>query len=279
MCWGNSVQAALLPTVLPADINADAWVVMDSETGGILSENNMKDRHFPASITKMITAIIAIEQQDLDEVVTISKTAAETIGSSLYLEEGDKITLRDLIYGIMLHSGNDGAVAIAEHMAGSESEFAKQMTAFVRSIGALNTHFTNANGLPDDEHYTTAEDMSIITLYAMKNSIFREVVKHHTYIWDEELSREDLLNHEKEDAKGLGIPWTGQPQIVNHNRLLSEYDGAIGIKNGFTHEARYTLVGAAKRDDTELFAVVLKSDNVDTAYQDITKLLDYGFAY
>jgi D-alanyl-D-alanine carboxypeptidase len=279
MYWGYTVQAAPQSTDLPSDIYADAWVVMDSQTGEVLSENNMKDRHFPASITKMITAIIAIEQKDLDEIVTVSKTAAETIGSSLYLEEGDKIHLRDLLYGIMLHSGNDGAVAIAEHMAGSEAEFAKQMTAFVRSIGAANTHFTNASGLPDDEHYTTAEDMAIITRYAMKNSIFKEMVKHQTYNWDEELARENLLIHEKEDAKGLGIPWTGQPQIVNHNRLLSEYDGAIGIKNGFTHEARYTLVGAAKRDDTELFAVVLRSDNVDTAYQDITKLLDYGFAF
>lgn len=274
---GSSVQAALQPPGFPFDVNADAWLIMNREKGEILSEKNMGDRHFPASITKIVTAIIAIEQKDLDEVVTISRTAADTIGSSLYLEEGDEITLRDLLYGSMLHSGNDGAVAIAEHISDSESEFAKRMTAFVQSIGALATHFTNASGLPDDEHYTTAKDMAIITAYAMDNSSFREMVQHKTYNWNETLWRDNLLNHEKEEAKGLGVSWTGSPQIINHNRLLNEYDGAIGIKNGFTHEARYTVVGAAKRDKTELIAVVLKSYNADTAYQDITKILDYGF--
>ena len=275
---GSAVQAESQPKDISDEIVADAWVVMDSQSGEILLEKNKDKRHFPASITKIVTAIMAIEQRDLNEVVTVSQHAADTEGSSLYLKKGDKVILKDLLYGIMLHSGNDGAVATAEHLAGNEVEFARRMTLFVRSIGAKNTNFVNASGLPNENHYTTAYDMAVITRYAMQNPIFREIVSTKGYRWSENLWSESLGIHEKDDALQYGVTWTGQPMVVNHNRLLKQYEGATGIKNGFTHEARYTLVGAAERNDTELIAVILRSTNVDTAYQDITKLLDHGFS-
>ncbi|MFA8439806.1 D-alanyl-D-alanine carboxypeptidase family protein [Pueribacillus sp. YX66] len=259
-------------------ISADAWVVMDSDTGEILLEKNKNEAHFPASITKIVTAIIAIEESELDEVVTVSRQAVATEGSSLTLKEGDQIHLKDLLYGIMLHSGNDGAVAVAEHISQTENEFAQKMTSFARSIGAKNTNFVNASGLPNDLHYTTAYDMAIITRYAMKNPVFKKIVGHKTYKWDKHLWNSELESHEKEEAKKLGLPWTGEPQIINHNRLLTSYGGATGVKNGFTHKARYTVVGAAERNQTELIAVIFRSDNVDTAFQDMKKLLDEGFS-
>ncbi|MDC3414517.1 D-alanyl-D-alanine carboxypeptidase [Aquibacillus sp. 3ASR75-11] len=259
-------------------IIADAWVVMDRDSGEILLDKNKNETYFPASITKIVTAIIAIEENDLDEMVTVSQHAADTIGSSLTLKQGDQIPLKDLLYGILLHSGNDGAVAVAEHISQSEQSFAKKMTSFVRSIGAENTNFVNASGLPDDQHYTTAYDMALITQYAMRNPTFREMVGSEAYNWDEQLWSNDLENHEKADANTLGLPWSGEQKVINHNRLLSIYDGATGVKNGFTDEARYTVVGSAKRQETELIAVILRSDNVETAYKDMTKLLDEGFA-
>lgn len=259
------------------EINADSYIVIDSKTGEIIIEKNMNKQQFPASITKIITAIIAIQERDINETVTISEHAQNTEGTSLSLIAGDRISLKDLLYGIMLHSGNDGAVAIAEHISNSEMEFAKKMTSFARSIGANNTQFTNASGLPNNNHYTTAYDMAIITRYAMKNNVFKEIVQHKQYTWDSHFWRNDLMEHEKIDASKLGIPWEGDPKIVNHNLLLDLYEGATGIKNGFTHEARYTLVGSAKKKGTELIAVLLKSKDSDTAYKDMTNLLDSGF--
>ncbi|GAA0330659.1 hypothetical protein GCM10008967_21450 [Bacillus carboniphilus] len=259
-------------------IDANAWVVMNSKTGEILLEKNMNQKDFPASITKIVTTLVAIKERDLNEVVTVSQHAANTIGSSLALNPGDQILLKDLLYGIMLHSGNDGAVAVAEHISGSETAFAKKMTAFTKTIGAKNTNFMNASGLPNEQHYTTAYDMAIITQYAMTSDVFREIVGTKSYRWESSLWTKELEIHEKEEAIRYGLSWTGEPLVINHNRLLFLYEGANGVKNGFTHESRYTVVGSAKRDDIEIIAVILRSNNVDTAYQDLTILLDRGFS-
>lgn len=262
---------------LEQEINADAYVVIDSKTGEIILEKNKDKPHFPASITKIITAIIAIEERDLNEEVTISQHAQNTVGTNLSLLAGDKISLRDLLYGIMLHSGNDGAVAIAEHISNSETKFAQKMTSFVNSIGANNTQFVNASGLPSDQHYTTANDMAIIARYAMNNKVFKEIVQHKQFTWDNGLWRDELMEHEKTEAASLGVLWDGKPKIINHNALLSLYEGATGIKNGFTHEARYTLVGSAKKNGTEIIAVLLRSQDSGAAYNDMINLLNEGF--
>lgn len=262
---------------LKDDINADAWVVMEASTGDVILGENMDKKHFPASITKIVTSILALEERDWNETVSVSEHAQNTEGSSLDLQVGDNISLKDLLYGIMLHSGNDGAVAIAEHLSKNEEAFSQKMTAFAKSVGAENTQFKNASGLPDNDHYTTALDMALITKYAMKNERFRDMVQHKSYRWDARLWTSELMEHEKAEAKNAGIPWDGKPQVINHNRFLGLYEGATGIKNGFTHEARYTLVGSAKKNGYELIAVVLKSPNAETAYSDMEKLLDEGF--
>lgn len=197
--WRNELANA--KENIQNDINADAWVVMEAETGKILLDQNMNKQHFPASITKIITAIIAIEERELNEIVTVSEHAQNTEGSSLSLQAGDEISMLDLLYGIMLHSGNDGAVA--EHISTNENDFAQKMTSFAKSIGAKNSQFTNASGLPNNEHYTTAYDMAIITRYAMKNSIFKEMVQHKTYNWDKRLWRDTLMTHEKVKLKNM----------------------------------------------------------------------------
>jgi D-alanyl-D-alanine carboxypeptidase (penicillin-binding protein 5/6) len=258
-------------------VSAAAWIILDTKSGEVVAEHQSNEKLYPASITKIITTIIALETRKIDEIVTISKHADETIGSNLDLQEGDQIVLKDLLYGIMLHSGNDGAVAVAEHISGTEEAFAQLMTEFALEIGTKNSHFMNASGLPDPEHYTTAYDMAVITRYAMKDELFREMASAKTYAWDSKLWSDDLKEHEEADAKLFGFA-LDEPQVVNHNRLLYDYEGAIGVKNGFTHEARYTLVGSAIRDETELIAVILRSQNADTTYQDINELLDYGFA-
>lgn len=275
--WTVFPQATNAQDHLNETINGDSWVVMDAGTGEIILEKNMSKPQFPASITKIVTAILAIEERDWNEVVTVSAHAQNTEGSSMELRAGDQVSLKDLLYGIMLHSGNDGAAAIAEHLSGDEEAFSRKMTAFARSVGAKNTQFKNASGLPDDDHYTTALDMALIAKYAMKNEKFKELVGHKSYGWDARFWRKELMEHEKVEAEKSGIPWEGKPIVVNHNQFLGMYEGATGVKNGFTHEARYTLVGAAKKNGYELIAVVLKSEDAGTAYSDMEKLLDEGF--
>ncbi|WP_394237374.1 D-alanyl-D-alanine carboxypeptidase family protein [Niallia oryzisoli] len=275
--FGPIIQRVEAKENLNQGINADAYIVIDSKTGEIILEKNKNKRHYPASITKIVTAIIAIEERELNEIVTISQHAQNTEGSSLSLIAGDKISLKDLLYGIMLHSGNDGAVAIAEHISNNETEFSQKMTFFAKSIGANNTQFINASGLPNDKHYTTANDMAIIARYAMKNKVFKEMVQHKQYTYDSRLWRDELMEHEKTEAAKFGVPWEGIPKIINHNGLLGIYDGATGVKNGFTHEARYTLVGSAEKNGTEIIVVLLRSENSDTAYKDMLTLLDEGF--
>lgn len=262
---------------LTDQIHAKSWVIMDQKTGKILLQKDMNERHYPASITKIATAIYAIEHGNIKESVSVSESAAQTPGSSLYLHKGDTLPLKDLLYGIMLHSGNDGAVAIAEHFAGSEQSFTKKVTSFAQSLGTKNTNFTNASGLHDKNHYTNAYDMAIIARHAMDNQLFRQIASSKTYEWDRKYWTDQLKIHEKDDAKQVDYHWRNQQKLINHNRLLFNYDGATGIKNGFTHQSRYTLVGSAKRGNKELIVVVLRSPDRSTAYQDVTKLLDEGF--
>ncbi|WP_163539254.1 D-alanyl-D-alanine carboxypeptidase family protein [Gracilibacillus sp. YIM 98692] len=258
-------------------IHAKSWVVLDQKTGQVLLQKDMNKRQYPASITKIATTIYAIEQGNINDSINVSESAVKTIGSSLYLHEGDKFKLKDLLYGIMLHSGNDGAVAIAEHIAESERLFAEKVTSFAQSIGAKNTNFTNASGLHNENHYTSAYDMATIARYAMKNPLFREIASSKTYQWNERYWTDELKIHVKDDANRVGYQWDDQNVLVNHNHLLFNYEGATGIKNGFTNESLYTLVGSAKRGNRELIVAVLRSIDRYSAYQDATILLDEGF--
>ena len=238
-------------------ITGEAAVLIDSKNGQVLFEKNAAVRVYPASTTKILTAIIALESGRVGEMVTIPKEASDVEGSAIGLREGEQISLEDLIYALMLNSGNDSAVAIARHLGGSVNGFVQLMNKKAAELGAVNTHFNNPNGLPDPNHYSTARDMALITRYAMQNPEFREIVS--TKI--KTITRTDP---------------NAQTYLDNHNKLLWNYQGAIGVKTGYTEEARQCLVSAAARQDRELIAVVMKSEGTDI-WTDSTKLLDYGF--
>ncbi|MBN2981763.1 D-alanyl-D-alanine carboxypeptidase family protein [Cohnella algarum] len=239
------------------DLSAESAILIDGASGTVLFEKNADRQMYPASITKIITAIVALETTDLNEIVTVSKEARYEDGTRVYLAEGEQLTMEKLLYGLMVNSGNDAATAIAEHIDGSKQQFAIRMNEFVKTkIGVANTISKNPSGLPDPEHVTTARDMAKIAQYAMQNSTFRKIVSTKEMDWN-------------------GEEW--ETTLINHNRLLGSYEGTTGIKNGFTHEAGSTLVASANRNGMELIGVVLKSPSSEVLYKDMTQLLDYGF--
>ncbi|MBR4029972.1 MAG: D-alanyl-D-alanine carboxypeptidase [Clostridia bacterium] len=243
-------------SVYAVDISAHSAILYEPETKTVLFEKNSEMPMSMASTTKIITAITAIENGKLDDVVTVSKYAADVEGSSVWLEEGEKQTLQDLLYGLMLSSGNDAAIAIAEHISGSCEEFAKLMNYTAQKAGVTNSSFKNPSGLDEEGHYTTALDMAKITAYAYKNETFKKIVS----------------------TKEYQIPWEGHEwnrTLKNHNKLLKIYDGCIGIKTGFTKKSGRCLVSSASRDGLQLIAVTLKAPD---DWNDHIKMLDFGFS-
>ena len=240
----------------PPENSARAAVLMEVETGRVLYEKNAYEKLPMASTTKIMTAILALENSHSSDIVTVSPRASGIEGSSIYLAEGEKLTMEQLLYGLMLRSGNDAAFAIAEHLGKTVEGFSEMMNKKAREIGAMNTNFTNPHGLHHEEHYTTAYDLALISAYAMKNSSFREIVSTQYY----------------------KIPWEGQPWdrvVKNKNALLWDYEGANGIKTGYTKAARRCLASAALRNDMQLVAVVL---DCQPWFDDSTSLLNYGFS-
>ena len=244
-------ESSAAPTV-----SASSVCLMDAKTGEVLFEKNMKEERGMASTTKIMTAIVALEHGNLDDTVTVSANAANTEGSSIWLSQGEQIKLSDLLYGLMLASGNDSAVAIAEHIGGSVDEFVRLMNEKAKEIGAEHTSFANSNGLTADGHYTTAYDLALITRYAMQNNTFREIVS----TW------QTTIPHE-------GAEW--DRSLTNHNKLLNLYDGCIGVKTGFTKAAGRCLVSAAERDGVILICVTL---NDPDDWNDHIHLMDDGFS-
>lgn len=244
------------------NLHGEAGILLDASNGQVLYGKNIDQQLYPASTTKILTCIIALEKAQLDEIVTVSKNAVATGGSAIGLQEGEKIAMESLLYATLLNSANDAAEAIAEHIGGSVPGFAQIMNDKARELGALNSNFVNPHGLPDPAHVTTAEDLAIITRYAMSNKKFREIVSTR----HKEISR--------------GIPEEEKPQtwMYNHNRLIIDYEGATGVKTGYTNAARFCLVGSAKRGDRELIAVAMKSESSPQVNHDVASLLDYGFS-
>ena len=221
--------------------------VLEVSSRRFLFENNAGARLPMASTTKVLTAIIILDDCNLDEEVEIPKAAEGTEGSSVYLRAGDLYTVRDLLYGLMLRSGNDCAVTLALHHSGSIDRFADAMNAKAVSLGAEDSHFTNPHGLPDENHYTTARDLALISAYAMENDTFREIVSCKFY-----------------EPRG----WQ------NKNKMLFEYEGAIGVKTGYTIRAGRCLVTSAEREGMRLVCVVLDSPEM---YERTAQLLDDAF--
>ncbi|KAB2338371.1 D-alanyl-D-alanine carboxypeptidase [Cytobacillus depressus] len=237
-------------------VSAHSAILMEQSTGRILFEKDAHTRKRIASITKIMTAILAIESGKMDEMVKVSEKAVRAEGSSVYLQPGEKIKLEDLVYGLMLRSGNDTAVAIAEHIGGSLDGFVFLMNQKAEEIGMANTHFANPHGLDDHEnHYSTAFDMALLTRYAMKNKEYAKIsgTKVHTA----------PNPNESWDRK-----WT------NKNRLLKEYEYCTGGKTGFTKRAKRTLVTTATRDKLNLIAVTL---NGPDDWNDHIQMYEMGF--
>ncbi|MBQ7025480.1 MAG: D-alanyl-D-alanine carboxypeptidase [Peptococcaceae bacterium] len=238
------------------EITAEAAVMLDMDTGEVLYGKAEHERRPPASLTKVMTGYLAAQRQDLmHQEVVISELAAETGESSLNLKEKDVLCFEELLYGALLKSANDACVAVAEHISGSEEIFVDDMNLQACLLGCANTKFQNTNGLPAEEHYSSAYDLALMTRAAMQVTQFAQIVQtqNHTVHW--------------QDGRKL--------LVHNTNRLLREYPGAIGVKTGTTNEAGQCLIAVAEKAGKRVAVVVLKSRN---RFYDATVLLDYAFA-
>lgn len=245
-------------------IDSGCAILMDMKTGQILFNKGMHEKSFPASTTKIMTAVLAIEKGGYDTIVTVNEETLHDIeidSSKIYLSVGETISVEQLLYGLMLNSGNDAANALAQYVSGSIPAFAELMTEKARSVGALNTNFKNPHGLHDENHYTTAYDLAMITRYAVKLPFFKEIISTVRY----------------------QIPPTNKYNetrfLKNTHKLLSEkkYDPAIGGKTGWTTPAGNTLVTVAEQNGRQLISVVLRGNNSNAVYTDTRNLLEYGF--
>ena len=234
------------------DISAASAIVMDVKTGRILYSKNMNDKKPMASTTKIMTALLALENSKPDDLVKIHRNAVGVEGSSIYLQADEELKMQDLVYGLMLRSGNDAAVAIAHQISGSTENFARLMNKKAKEIGALNTSFMNPHGLHHKEHYTTAYDLGLISREALLNQEFNEIAKTKVWVAQRE----------------------GFKYFHNKNKTLSEFDGGDGVKTGFTKAAGRCLVTSATRNGMQLVCVVLNAPNW---FQDSYLLLDHCF--
>lgn len=250
-----------VPNILHAEgaapsVSAFSAVLIEAGSGRIIYGKNENQRRGMASTTKIMTAIVALENASLDKLVTVAPAAAGVEGSSVYLYAGEEITMETLLYALMLQSANDAAAAIAYDVAGGIESFAAMMNEKAAALGLTDTHFMNPHGLDDENHYTTAYELAKIAAYALENETFAKIVS----------TEKKLIPLHNSSASRL---------LVNHNRLLRQYDDIIGVKTGFTKKCGRTLVSAAERDGVRLICVTL-NDGDD--WKDHRALLDYGFS-
>ncbi|HBX24079.1 MAG TPA: D-alanyl-D-alanine carboxypeptidase [Desulfotomaculum sp.] len=272
-----AIPAAAGPPAEPVTTGTAA-LVMDAENGQVLYGKEAEKQMYPASTTKIMTALVALEKSSLDEMVEVSQQASSVDGSRVGLQPGEKLPMEHLLYMLMLTSANDSAEAIAEHIGGSVDGFAKMMNQRARELGARNTNFTNPHGLPDPQHYTTARDLALIGREAMQNENFRRITGTVNIKLDRKkyMSPEVLQSVEKLEQ----IHGPLQEDFYTHNRLLTGsyygYKGANGIKTGYTVDAGQCIVASARRDGREMIAVLLNSQG-SNLWSDAGVMLDYGF--
>lgn len=255
----SSFVTAVITLAEPISINvmapARAMVVLEGNTNTELYGYNQNSKLPMASTTKIATAIVAIEKcEDLDEIFTVSDKAVGIEGTSIYLNKNEQISMRNLLYGLMLASGNDCSVAIAERLGGTE-KFVQDMNNFATKLGALNTHFDNPHGLDSDTHYTTAYDLALMTSYALKNPTFKEIASTKYY------TIEKTNNHDMRYLK-------------HKNKLLFTHDDCVGVKTGFTDNAGRCLVNAFERDGMQVISVVL---NCGPMFEECLRLTNQAF--
>ncbi len=247
-------------------VNAESAIIMEASTGLILYEKNIDEKHYPASITKIMTALLAIENSNLGDTVTFSKNAVFDVdldSSRIGIDVGEQLTMQQCLYGMLLESANEVTYAVAEHVSGSVDAFAKLMNDKAASLGCKNTHFLNPHGLHDENHYTSCRDMALITREAMKNETFRKIFGSRTY----QIPPTNLQSETR--------------YLRNHHKFVLRqeyrYDDCIGGKTGYTTNSKFTLVSVAKRGDLELICVIMKDDSTSHQYNDTADLFDYAF--
>ena len=248
---------AMLSLVLPAQalsLSAQSAVLIDARDGRVLYEKDADTPRPMASTTKIMTAVVALESCDVNEIIEIADEAVGVEGSSIYLQKGERMTLLELLYALLLQSANDAAVAIAVGVGGSVGNFADMMNEKAVSLGLTSTHFENPNGLDADGHVTTARELALLTAYALKNPTFAEIVA--TY------------------KRKISGPDGTVRLVVNHNKLLNMYDGCVGVKTGFTKKSGRCLVSAACRESLTLVSVTLSAPD---DWRDHTAMLNYGY--
>jgi serine-type D-Ala-D-Ala carboxypeptidase (penicillin-binding protein 5/6) len=236
-------------------------ILMDSQSNAVLYSKNEHERMYPASLTKIATAIYAIENADVNEIVSVSQEALDIEGTKVYLNEGEDVPLKKLIQGMLINSGNDAAAAIALHMDGSMEKYEQHINEFlIEKIGVKDTHFTNPHGLFDENHYTTAYDLGVITNYALKNEVFKEIFGTKELPWD-------------------GQSW--DTTLYTHHLLLKgevPFEGITGGKTGFVNESKQTLATTASNKEINLTVICLNADYKRDIYNDTINLLSFGFS-
>lgn len=232
------------------DVSARSAVLLDGDSGQVLYEKNADQKSLIASTTKIMTALVTLEHGNVQDVVVVPAAAAGIEGSSMYLKAGEQLTVEQLLYGMMLQSGNDAAAALALHIGGSIEGFAEMMNEKARDLGLRNAHFANPNGLDNEGNYASARDLGRLAAAAMRNDAFRQIVSTKSYR-------------------------CGERYLTNHNKLLWQYQGAVGVKTGFTKKAGRILVGSAERDGRRLISVTINAPN---DWRDHKAMLDYGFS-
>lgn len=244
------IFAVKIPARAELAVSAKAAILMHADSGRVLYEKNADERMLIASTTKIMTAIVVLEHCELDDLVEVDSRSAGIEGSSMYLKAGESYTVEDLLYGLLLVSGNDAASALALHVADSMEEFAELMNAKAAELGLTESSFKNAHGLDEEGHYSTARDMAKLAAYCMGNEDFARIA-------------------------GTVSHTVGEQTLVNHNRLLREYDGCLGLKTGYTMAAGRTLVTCAERDGARYVCVTL---NDPDDWDDHKALYDWAFA-
>lgn len=252
-------------SVFAEDLNltAASSILVEESTGKVLYENNADEKRAPASMTKIMTILLVMENIDsgklkLNDKITISPNAASMGGSQVFLQAGQQMKVNELLKAITIASANDAAVALSEHVAGSEDGFVKLMNKKAKELGAKNTNFVNVHGLDNENHYTTAKDMSLMA---------RELLKH-----------KNILNYTSIYEEYLNKPDGTSTWMVNTNKLIKYYQGLDGLKTGFTNTAGYCLTATAKRNGMRLISVVMKEPSAEVRSNDTISLLNYGFA-
>lgn len=241
------------PSLEIPEVSASSAIVIEAKTGLVLYEKNSKQKAYPASTTKIMTALLALEEVGLDDQVTVPANASGTEGSSIYLAVGEQLSVRDLLYGLMLRSGNDASLAIAEYVSPTTADFVRLMNEKAKEIGALNTHFSNPNGLYATDHYTTAFDMALIAKEAMNNADFKAIVGAKSWKAD------------REEGK--------YSYFYNKNKVVFQYPGGTGVKIGYTKASGRTLVASSERDGLSVICVVMNAPNW---FNDSYHLMDYA---